>query len=58
VQSSQGLRLIKGSGSSLLWKTSTEVMRCVQVVPTFAGVEITMSPGRGSYFSQWVLSVK
>ncbi|MEE1940558.1 hypothetical protein V1L54_14270 [Streptomyces sp. TRM 70361] len=47
AQSSQGLISASGPGSRVLWKTRTEAIRWVQVVPTLAGVEITMSPGRG-----------
>jgi hypothetical protein len=33
-------------------------MRCTHVVPDFGAAEITTSPGRGRYLSQYVLSMK
>jgi hypothetical protein len=37
---------ITGRGSGV-WKTSRSTIRCIQVVPHFGYVAITMSPGRG-----------
>jgi hypothetical protein len=44
--SSQGERLHSGSGRSGVWKMSKAQIICIQVVPDFGKVLMTMSPGR------------
>ena len=44
--STQGERTASGSGRSGRWKTSKAQIICIQVVPLFERVEITMSPSR------------
>jgi len=44
--SSHGESCHSGSGSSGVWKMSNAQIICIQVVPDFGSVVITMSPGR------------
>jgi hypothetical protein len=44
--SSHGERSQSGSGRSGVWKISNAQIICIQVVPDFGSVLITMSPGR------------
>ena len=55
-QSIQGDICASGSGKSDDWKTSNAQIICIQVVPLFDRVLITMSPGRKSKSSQRPLS--
>ena len=54
--SSQGDSSVKGRGRSASPKISSAQIICIQVVPHFEGVEITMSPARNSKSSQRLLS--
>src|SRR6516162_9990913 len=54
--SSQGDSSVKGRGRLASPKISNAQIICIQVVPHFDGVEITMSPARNSKPSQRLLS--
>ena len=54
--SSQGDSSVNGRGSLASPKISSAQIICIQVVPHFEGVEITMSPSRNSKSSQRLLS--
>jgi hypothetical protein len=47
-QSSQGESRVSGAGRSGVWNTSSAQIICIQVVPLFERVLITMSPGRNA----------
>jgi hypothetical protein len=51
-----GETLVSGFSRSGVWNTSSAQICCIQVVPHFGGVLITMSPGRNAKPSQRALS--
>ena len=56
VWSTHGESCGSGAGSSGDWKTSSAQTICIQVVPLFDRVEMTMSPSRNGKPSQRALS--